>query len=148
MFVFFLEHAGELHIIILRRKKKGMSPYKTHTHSRQQSYTIKHTFINKETTLICAQCLLGTEARRWVIPRAPTKPQECSSSLASNKALATFEDAPSNTHLLRWRKNALLATMQKKVCGAGVYAVFPFHLVNQCYQRVPLDLKFASRLFK
>jgi len=58
MFVFFLEHAGELHIIILRRKKKGMSPYKTHTHSRQQSYTIKHTFINKETTLICAQCLL------------------------------------------------------------------------------------------
>ena len=64
MFVFFLEHAGELHIIILRRKKKDMSPYKTHTHSRQQSYTIKHTFINKETTLICAQCLLGTEVRR------------------------------------------------------------------------------------
>ena len=148
MFIFFLEHAGELHIIILRRKK-GYEPLQKPTHIHASSLTQnKRNFINKETTLICAQCLLGTEVRRWVIPRALAKPQECSSSLASNKALATFEDAPSNTHLLRWRKNALLATMQKRVGGAGVYAVFPFHLVNQCYQRVPLDLKFASRFFK
>jgi hypothetical protein len=63
MFFFFLEHASELHIIILRRKK-GYEPLQTHTHSRQQTYTNKRAFINKEAALICAQCLLGTEARR------------------------------------------------------------------------------------
>jgi len=30
---FFLEHAGELRIFILRRKKGGKSPYNTHSHS-------------------------------------------------------------------------------------------------------------------
>jgi len=64
MFIFFLEHAGELHIIILRRKK-GYEPLQKPTHIHASSLTQnKRNFINKETTLICAQCLLGTEVRR------------------------------------------------------------------------------------
>ena len=113
MFVFFLEHAGELHIIILRRKK-GYEPLQKPTHIHASSLTQnKRNFINKETTLICAQCLLGTEVRRWVIPRALAKPQECSSSLASNKALAPFEDAPSNT-LITVIKKCYVGNYEKK----------------------------------
>jgi len=113
MFVFFLEHAGELHIIILRRKKKVWALTKpTHIHASSLTQN-KRNFINKETTLICAQCLLGTEVRRWVIPRALAKPQECSSSLASNKALAPFEDAPSNT-LITVIKKCYVGNYEKK----------------------------------
>jgi hypothetical protein len=32
---FFLEYAGELHIIVLRRRKKGQGPIQTNTHSTQ-----------------------------------------------------------------------------------------------------------------
>jgi len=113
MFIFFLEHAGELHIIILRRKK-GYEPLQKPTHIHASSLTQnKRNFINKETTLICAQCLLGTEVRRWVIPRALAKPQEGSSSLASNKALAPFEDAPSNT-LITVIKKCYVGNYEKK----------------------------------
>ena len=34
---FFLEHAGELRIIILRRRKRGKNPYNTHTHLTKET---------------------------------------------------------------------------------------------------------------
>ena len=99
--VFFLELAGELCIIILRRRKRGKNPYNTHTHLTKKTNYLAP-LPQKYIQPWPVQSLLIWHHSEEVIHWAPAKPHLCSFSLPDTRDLVTLGEAPSKTQRLRW----------------------------------------------
>jgi len=98
--MFFLEHAGELRTIILRRKKGKNLTKHTPTHTKDLNDI--HAFSRTMHNLYPSLTKVWHKGREVPNNSSPDQNPEVHSSLVSKRALAKFGVTASNTHLLRW----------------------------------------------